>query len=734
MWSPSIGKPPGNDGLWAACLTWVWIGVLHPQVFFAPHEMLGAGRDAVKNVFTLAWQIAYGQDFGFEFTGMAWPYGEHVFYTDGHPLLGWAIGWLSPDCVPPTLVAGGMLTLILISWGLAAAILVRVLSLWNVRGGWVIVLCSVLPLFHPQMLRWTGHYALAYTVAIPWTWYILVRWMQQPRLIFAAILTLSTTIWLLTHAYLGVICAAFTGIGGGLAWMQFYRVPQGRWPLWHVLAASLIPLGIYMVMLGLTDSHPFRTDQPYGYWDNVSTWSALWLPSHGPIGAWRAHWGLGLTVWEGWGYIGLGSMVALLAAFIARIKGQWLSLPIGLGAGLGAAIACAAVAVGEPFLTGQNAWLDSWPLFKQFRAIGRFVWPIGFVLPLFGAWFVSTRRSSIPKWLYAGFFVVEAFWMQQEARHQMVSSNNPFHMPSTTVMELQKVAIEHGAVALHPLPWFQMGSESVGRAGTVAGHREALAGSLHAGLPLTAAHLTRTSISESRNLTEWMSHPGLPRSWHPSEFGIPDTAVVLIWATDEQHTWAPDDRRLWRRATPTKDPKTRILHIDKWFAVDSAAVTDVMPVPQADDLAWNALDWILDSRAIEGSGTAQGNRYEYHVLDTLRPDSSWMIGPIEASCWFLHDTPYAGRDALQFHWVAEAEWPDGSREWIASQPVAMSGDHLNGWTRASVHFTLHDLPESLYLFTIGHGKLPGTVVADALRVQFAHSEIPMPATVPKGKP
>ena len=65
------------EPLAAAVLTCVGAAVLHPDVVFDPNShLLADGRDAAKNVYTLAWQLAHGG--GVEFEGMAWPYGEHV--------------------------------------------------------------------------------------------------------------------------------------------------------------------------------------------------------------------------------------------------------------------------------------------------------------------------------------------------------------------------------------------------------------------------------------------------------------------------------------------------------------------------------------------------------------------------------------------------------------------------------------------------------------------------------
>ena len=51
-------------------------------------------------------------------------------------------------------------------------------------------------------------------------------------------------------------------------------------------------------------------------------------------------------------------------------------------------------------------------------------------------------------------------------------------------------------------------------------------------------------------------------------------------------------------------------------------------------------------------------------------------------------------------------------------PVASSGDHTNGWTRASLRYPIEALPSALQCFAVGFGDRPDTLWADAFRAQF----------------
>jgi hypothetical protein len=199
-----------SDALAAMLLTWMWTALAFPSVVFdANSALLASSRDSVKNIYTFAWQVAHGETLTWDFAGMGWPFTEHIFYTDGHPLLSWILGGLVPGIIPAEWAAGILHMAIMASWGLTAAILVKIMAAYAVRGKWVVLFCSFLPLCHPQLLRWTGHYAMAYSYAIPLAWYLQIKWVQNARWKWAFFQCAHLLILLLTHAYLGAISAAF---------------------------------------------------------------------------------------------------------------------------------------------------------------------------------------------------------------------------------------------------------------------------------------------------------------------------------------------------------------------------------------------------------------------------------------------------------------------------------------------------------------------------------------------
>ena len=697
----------------AAGLTWLWVALLHPDVFFDPIPCCSLRAGTPSRTSTPS--LGNGRTAGFstEFAGMGWPFTEHVFYTDGHPLLAWLTGgWLVPHVLPAEWTAGLVHAAIIASWGLAAALLVRILNHYGARGTGVVLASSFIALSHPQVLRWTGHYAMAYTVALPLTWWLQLQWQATPTWKNAGKQALNLLVWLLTHAYLGAIAAAFAGLMGGFHWLANSKRTGGA--VVQLAVAATTPLAGYMVLLAASDAHPFRTDRPFGFWDNVSRWNAAMLPSHGPLGTLRVDWGWGLTTWEGWGYLGTGVWVALAIALgtaVVRLRSWPQPSTTGPWPAVAAGLVLFAVAVGEPFLTGKEAWLEKAKLFMQFRAIGRFTWPAVWAFPVLAVWWARQQHKYVLG-LVVACFALDGYWMQQEARVQMDPMPNGFHAASPEVSRLGDVAEAYGALAIHPVPWFQMGSESVGREGTLEAHRKTLEASFHTGLPTTATHLTRMSISESRTLAEWMAPGGGADALREAIGDWPEGASVLLYACDDPSTWLPDDHRMWNAGEETSDPTVRVLRLDAFFAQPPSARS-----PQPSDWHWNGLNRSPYADALEGGSIARGRQNEYLIAETLRPDSAWLGRSVEASCWFWHGSAHAGRDALQFEWVCEAEWPDGSRGWIEHVPVEACGEHAGNWTRAAVNVQLEELPDRLYFFAVGFESDGDSIYADAFRVK-----------------
>ena len=70
---------------------------LHPNAY-----LFGIIGDSIKNYFTFAWYVVY--DSGLHFSGMNYPYGEHVIFTDNQPFFSFLVSLLPQSLKPNPVV------------------------------------------------------------------------------------------------------------------------------------------------------------------------------------------------------------------------------------------------------------------------------------------------------------------------------------------------------------------------------------------------------------------------------------------------------------------------------------------------------------------------------------------------------------------------------------------------------------------------------------------------------
>ena len=142
-------------------LCWYMLG---DRLFHLDEIMLNGYGDGLKNNYTFIYHALYGQ--GIHFEGMNYPYGEHITYTDGQPLLLMLenqFGWINS-------IHSGVLTinvLVLASLLFTPFIIFRILRFYRLPV-WVAVTGALFIAFHSsQIYRIVSHYSLSYAFAIP---------------------------------------------------------------------------------------------------------------------------------------------------------------------------------------------------------------------------------------------------------------------------------------------------------------------------------------------------------------------------------------------------------------------------------------------------------------------------------------------------------------------------------------------------------------------------------------
>jgi hypothetical protein len=135
------------------------------HVLRAPNRVLLAGwGDGLNSYFAYVWHVERDASL-LHYSGAGFPYGEFVFYTDGHPLLSWTLQLL-PFLAPikvGLLNLSLLLGLILCSWSVYGIFLRFDVAPWAAATG-----AFGIAVLQPQLFRLGGHLSLAHTWMIPW--------------------------------------------------------------------------------------------------------------------------------------------------------------------------------------------------------------------------------------------------------------------------------------------------------------------------------------------------------------------------------------------------------------------------------------------------------------------------------------------------------------------------------------------------------------------------------------
>ncbi len=497
------------------------------KVIFDPDAYFFNDRgDAVKNYFTYAWHIRHDTSCT-HFQGMNYPYGEHILYTDNHPALSELLrtfsggeGWLSDHSV-------GILNVAMILSLLLTLVTLYFLMLeFGISRAVALQLGIGMALLAPQVFRMTGHFALSYSFAIPLSWLILLKALKQRKPVWPVVLLFLTgLLWMFTHAYLGIMVTGFLIVTLIILLLgRSNRAGLGRRLL--LLGVTVLPVLIFQIFLRTTDSHAGRTANPSGFFLYNAEPDDLFVPHMGLIRATIDSLAGGVVnqEWEARGYIGLAASVILLMALIVflirafrpkRSAGSGIfSTDPDFRASMIAAIVLLAFAMGLPF----KLWpplLDHFPVFKQFRATGRFVWPFFFTALIFSAIVLHNLHLDLKAKkkravsigviaLVAVLNILEGMPYHREVSAAVTRSSNLFRRDLLPGDLAQAVSAVDPAKyqAIISLPFYYYGSEAFSRPRQPEAVRNSMVLAYHTGLPLVNADLTRTSVSESKKIVQ----------------------------------------------------------------------------------------------------------------------------------------------------------------------------------------------------------------------------------------
>ncbi len=531
------------------------------------------GGDGLKTYFSLLYYVLY--DHGLQFTGMHYPYGEQFIYTDGFPLLAWALkAWKSLFGISPAGIVGALNVTVLLA-SVPATPLVYALLRRSGVGRWFGAGATLAIVFlSPQFHRIEGHLTLALPFVVPLLWYLQVRLTEAPtaraRGRWLLGYALTTVLLALIHPYYLLHALLLPFATAGVMALQQLRRQRGWWrlPLWLV-GAGLLPLLAFRAVTLLLDPVTDRPVNPYGLLAYHANAASVFGPSTQPFASvFQFMFGTEAPIYEGLAYVGLPVIVALIIAAVRALgylrRGRFgligrPVLPATLRATVWAVVPILLFSMAWPFIFKPFAHLpDLLPGLKQFRSLGRFAWLFYYVIAVWAAvqyWqlYRLLRQHGLARLGVTLLGAVLLVW-GLEAKYQLEALTGPSIKNRIAEDFLGRregyanvlAGAGHYATryqAILPLPYFSLGSEKFGLEPSFTSGVESFRAALHLHLPLAATMMSRTGTEQTLRLLQLFSSDLTPKSL-PATF--PDQRPLLVVASAVD-SLRPAERALLRR-------------------------------------------------------------------------------------------------------------------------------------------------------------------------------------------
>ncbi len=412
-----------NSRLWlliAAVFAAGLVTFTHPGLVLHPwQEVPSVYGDGGKNTFTYLYHILHGK--GVWFTGMNYPYGEHITFTDGQPLLSVTLGWLGLRMEQALTV---LWWLIAFSFFLGHIYIYKILVHFRVQPFLAMCFSGLIMAFTPQLFCIGGHYALSYACVIPMLFYWTIQYKETAKTRYAAYITLLGTLCSFLHPYFAAVVLIW--IAAYSAGYFIFTKTGAAIKAKHLLplAVCLVVLfGVMAVFIRLTDPFKDRPQNPYGVLANCTTGDKILTSSHS--GLWQfIKANTSVPVPDGGSgncYPGIAIIGIVVASLVRGIINKrkkraeenitaqyspiWLFITFSV----------LLLAMGVPFVYGLEWLLDYASFLRQFRTLDRFAWIFYYLITVYGVvtacrWFNRLLLAGKKAQAYSLVAVVLVLW------------------------------------------------------------------------------------------------------------------------------------------------------------------------------------------------------------------------------------------------------------------------------------------------------------------------------------
>ncbi len=490
------------------------IFILFHDIISQPNTIsFASGGDGIKSTFGTLYHLDYDTSY-WQTNAMNYPYGESVFFTGNQVFLTNVLKSLKNAGLDLSDYALGISNmLILFSFVLCALFIFLIFTELGVTATFSVLFAVIITFLTPQWDRLSGHYNLAYAYAFPAAIWLIMIFYRKPRYLLSVIIGAYLFFMCWKHLYFYVLI----GILLGCFWIYVFLTERkkfgGTWAiLIHFTVQLIIPLVVFTWFSSMHDVNMDRTAYPWGFIQSTTRVESVFLPLMHPYfpfikisGSWRTVAYVGAIATLSFLFI-IGRMLYFIA-----FKGKFREAFIiddnrALNILFWASVVSFLISLGIPFTLGLEKWLNYTGPFRQFRAIGRFVFPFFYMLnfaTFYLLWKWLTRHKVWWKEVVFGLAVIMVIfdaWKNIAPYPRMLNNKIPTLNDRQNILPEDQWVKEydwHQFQAIMPFPYFNVGSENYWVGGNSPAQTDAYVSSLKTGLPLNAVMLSRTSISQT---------------------------------------------------------------------------------------------------------------------------------------------------------------------------------------------------------------------------------------------
>lgn len=501
---------------------------------FPSHYLYSNSGDGLKNYYTLTHYVKH--DNGFHFSGMNYPYGEHIVFTDNQPVYALTLKWISNNIINLDNHIVGILNIWLIfSIFLTGLFLLLVLKFFRLPDWYALVFALLITFLSPQISRISAHFALSYGFYIPAVWYFLLRiYSKNSSLLHYIGLGFIFMVSALTHLYflpinmlLITMFSIFTLI--------IKKKEVTRKVIQTTLLSGLIS-AFTVLLISMTDTIKDRPPKPWGLDTYVASFESIFLPNSGRI---HEILEVGNQQTEGIAYVGLiGSLFLIIFAIYLIVKlfktpfsiknifssnqnKQKSLLNISLFTGI-FALFFSTYLIHKIDIFGI---LNSIEKLNQFRSIGRFAWIFYYIYTVFISYYIyqffkyyqNKGKSTLA---FLTLILVICVWSEEaqmnltKATKSIFNQNEILTEKDNTYSNILKNAGKNvdDFQAILQVPYIIVGSEHWVIDNGDWTLRQSFKCSNEIGLPIMDFAMSRTSLSQSLDLLQFLNDLPIKKS------------------------------------------------------------------------------------------------------------------------------------------------------------------------------------------------------------------------------